>query len=278
MENRLLGWFLILGIAIFISGWFVAKPAPESDNSTEPSLVSFLKEMKTFIESSKSSSVSTVNREDTRKIFDHAYQAYETGNYSEAIESYSRYIDAVSGDPSAHYNRALAYYNSNRYEEALTDLDRAIELDPNNADYYFYKAYSHEYLDECSDAVEAFDEYLKHKEGDVLLYGRKARCENQEKNFEQGFEDAQKALTLDKNDTYALFEVAFAQYALERYSASAESYTKLLRIQPKNKIALHNRGLSFVKAKNTAAACRDFKKSAELGYEDAKSNLKEYCK
>ncbi|TGK29034.1 tetratricopeptide repeat protein [Leptospira gomenensis] len=281
MENKILGWFLFLGFAIFISGFFVSKPASESDNSASPSLisgfVSFLGELKTSMESSQSSSVSTTNQEDSREIFSRAYQAYEKGDYQEAIETYSRYIDAVSNDPAAHYNRALAYYNSSRYQEALTDLDRAIELDPNNVDYYFYKAYSLEYLDDCAEAIAAFQKYLEQKDGDVSFYGHKARCENQEKNFEQGLKDALKAQALDKNDAYSLFEIAFAQYALGRYSDSADSYTKLLKIQPKNQIALRNRGLSLIMTKKTAAACRDFRKSAQLGYEEAKESIKEYC-
>jgi hypothetical protein len=52
---------------------------------------------------------------------------YETGRYEEAIEDENISID-VDPDPAILYNRAEAYYKTGRDSEALDDLDHALKL------------------------------------------------------------------------------------------------------------------------------------------------------
>lgn len=44
---------------------------------------------------------------------------------------YSKAIEADSTDPNFFSNRALCYYNLNRFEECLIDCERALRIYPN---------------------------------------------------------------------------------------------------------------------------------------------------
>ena len=67
-----------------------------------------------------------------------AHKAYAQGNYDFAICYYTRAIQ--SGELSSEHqaitfnNRGLAYYDKDEYDLAISDYDRAIELD---GDYLF---------------------------------------------------------------------------------------------------------------------------------------------
>jgi hypothetical protein len=54
------------------------------------------------------------------------------GRYEEALAAFDRAIELDPDEANTHTNRGRALRNMGRYEEALTAIDRAIELDPND--------------------------------------------------------------------------------------------------------------------------------------------------
>ncbi|MBM9502340.1 tetratricopeptide repeat protein [Leptospira sp. 201903071] len=298
MENKLLdsflfGWFFIIGIAILLGSLLFPKTEEVVDPGATAAGPSFFQELALGIESflqevksssdtnstSNSSPPSNEPQEDPSDIFNRAYEAYGKGEYQNAVDEYSKYLEKVPNDTSGHYNRGLALYSLDNYSEALTDFEKATELDPKKAVAFLYKGYCHERLDNCMQSIEDFQTAIDlGYNRDAELFKFKARCENREEDFSEGLKDALKAVALDKKDSYNFFEVAFAQYGLKKYSESAATYSKVLQMNPKDDVALHNRGLAYVFMKKTSLACKDFQKSLDLGYEDSKERLKEYCK
>ncbi|EQA62631.1 tetratricopeptide repeat protein [Leptospira alexanderi] len=294
MVNRVLRYFLMIGILICILSIFFSnfQDTDKNDPIAQPSriqeilseILSAIREIKTSMESSESSNPNatvsaTNNGEDPNEIFNRAYRTNEKGDYLKAIKEYSKYLELVPGDASGYYNRGLAKYTLKQYGEAVKDFEKAAEIDPNKASVFLYKGYGNEMLDNCAQAVDDFQKAIELGEkNNPELYGHKARCENHDENYDEGFKDARKAVNLDKRNVYAFFELAYAQYGLGRYSDSVASYTMVLRLNPKDEVAFHNRGLAYVFLKKIPLACKDFRKSLGLGYTSAKDRLAEYCK
>jgi tetratricopeptide (TPR) repeat protein len=65
-----------------------------------------------------------------RGVFFHMMEEDES-----AVSDFTVYLQAVSDNPYAYYLRGDSYLELHRLDEALRDLDRAIELDPKKADY-----------------------------------------------------------------------------------------------------------------------------------------------
>ena len=57
-------------------------------------------------------------------------EEYEKGNYQEAIENFSKAIDAYPDDASLYNNRGLTYFELKKYDKALSDFSKAIQLKP----------------------------------------------------------------------------------------------------------------------------------------------------
>lgn len=55
-------------------------------------------------------------------------QAYKNQDYSKAATYYTKAIEVDQSDPSYFTNRALCYYNINKYEECIKDCDRALRI------------------------------------------------------------------------------------------------------------------------------------------------------
>ena len=61
---------------------------------------------------------------------------YNQGNYQEAIVDYNRAVELNPLDADIFYNRGMAKYYLEDNQGAVADFTKAIELDPLNADAY----------------------------------------------------------------------------------------------------------------------------------------------
>ena len=64
-----------------------------------------------------------------------ARAAFETGNYSAAINAASAGLSGGTKDPLLHYWALRSYYELHDYEKAVAHGEEAVKLDPGNAEY-----------------------------------------------------------------------------------------------------------------------------------------------
>ena len=62
---------------------------------------------------------------------------YELKQYKEAIADYDKAIELNPKDADTYYNRGAAKNHLKQHKEAIADYDKAIELDPKDADAYY---------------------------------------------------------------------------------------------------------------------------------------------
>lgn len=76
------------------------------------------------------------------------------GHIDRAIEDYNTCVRIDSTASAAYFNRSSLYYASERYEEALQDLDKAISLNPSNREYRLNRALVERRLGNFADAIK----------------------------------------------------------------------------------------------------------------------------
>lgn len=68
------------------------------------------------------------------KLFEDGNVAYNTGNYEGAIESYEQIINNGETSAAVYYNLANSHYKLNSIAPAVYYYEKALQLDPNDAD------------------------------------------------------------------------------------------------------------------------------------------------
>lgn len=58
------------------------------------------------------------------------------GNYDEAITELAKVIELNPNSADAYYNRGLAYDDKSNYDQGISDYNKAIELNPNYTNAY----------------------------------------------------------------------------------------------------------------------------------------------
>ena len=93
------------------------------------------------------STILYANAESVEELHDAAYQFMKSGNFSDAIDNYSKILELQPNDEQALLNRAKAYTQVDRFDEAIRDLDSFLILNPNNKSALNGKAFILEKLD-----------------------------------------------------------------------------------------------------------------------------------
>ncbi len=78
--------------------------------------------------------------------------------------------------------------------------------------------------------------------------------------------------------TNALYNQAVASYKNNDFKRAKYLFSEVLKIDPKDKGAYYSRALTWRKLGNQEEACKDFKKSIELGYIESAPDLGNECK
>ncbi|GGE28070.1 toxin-antitoxin system YwqK family antitoxin [Psychroflexus planctonicus] len=85
-----------------------------------------------------------INDRKTRKLneaYDTAKRSFELGNFKEAEELFTKCIKLKSDWNDAYFGRGTAYLNDNEFEKALSDFNKAIEIEPLDAYAYTNRAF-----------------------------------------------------------------------------------------------------------------------------------------
>lgn len=85
---------------------------------------------------------------------------YFNSRYEEAIEEYTRAIDVDPGLAAAYRYRGSAYLALEEYLQALDDFDRAIEIDPSFAEAHLGRGVLHYRQGAYSEAIDDFDRVI----------------------------------------------------------------------------------------------------------------------
>src|SRR5262249_4933912 len=130
----------------------------------------------------------------------------DTGNFEDAVRHYSRAIELYGPKNAAaswsYHGRAFALQKMDRLQDALSDLDKAIALEPDSGRGYGYRAVLLSRLGRYDDALKNFAAALQHDPNsfgtlDTLM----ARGDMLEKigRHEQALADYAQAITVARN-------------------------------------------------------------------------------
>jgi tetratricopeptide (TPR) repeat protein len=83
------------------------------------------------------------------KLYEKGHDSYTSGKYQDAITNFSQYLTKPTRDKSldveVYYLRALSYYKSNDFKNAIPDFEETILLDhANKGNIYWFLAKGYE--------------------------------------------------------------------------------------------------------------------------------------
>src|SRR6187431_1955011 len=113
------------------------------------------------------------------KLYEKGHDSYTAGKYQDAITNFSQYLTKPTRDKSldveVYYLRALSYYKTNDFKNAIPDFEESILLDhKNKGNIYWFMAKSFEKSGNNHEAIASYNNALRElnegKETKAKLY------------------------------------------------------------------------------------------------------------
>lgn len=136
-------------------------------------------------------------------LYERARMKNELKQYREAVIDYNHFYDATMGQVSAEFYliREQAEMQCRMYQQAIDDINKAVELDPKNVELWIEKGGVHLRVNQPEEAVKALTTAISLDGKNAPAYRMLGYCQVQQKNTKEGIANLQKAKAL--GDTVA---------------------------------------------------------------------------
>lgn len=165
--------------------------------------------------------------------FKRAAIEYQLGNYETCIrfqnDIMKRFPDYIK---DAYTNRGMCYCFLKKYDQALADLNKARQLEPENATNYLNLAFAKSGMQEYQPAIFYLDTAIALRPGYAKAFANRAYAKEQLKKYKEAIEDYNKALQIQPNYPEVYFNRGYVKFMMDKPDEAIADYNKALEIFP----------------------------------------------
>ncbi|KAM5144724.1 tetratricopeptide repeat protein 13 isoform 3-T3 [Callospermophilus lateralis] len=167
------------------------------------------------------------------------------GRINEAVSDLTK---AIQLQPSArlYRHRGTLYFISEDYATAHEDFEQSLELNRNQPTAMLYKGLTFFHRGLLKEAIESFKEALKQKVDFIDAYKSLGQAYRELGNFEAATESFQKALLLNQNHVQTLQLRGMMLYHHGSLQEALKNFKRCLQLEPYNEVCQYMKGLSHV--------------------------------
>ena len=189
--------------------------------------------------------------------------------HDKALADYDRAIQLDPTDAEAYRGRGIVYYTLQQYKKALDDYNRAIELDPINAQSYTNRGVIYDELQQRGKALADYNEAILLDSTETKAYNNRGLVYADLHRYEEALADLSRAIELDPNYARAYFNRGNIYHGLQRYDEALASYGQAIQLDPGYAKAYYNVGAVFGSLGKWHEALPYLERAAQLGLSDA---------
>lgn len=184
-------------------------------------------------------------------------------------------VNAQSSKELTRRSRELI--EQGEFVEALLNLNKAIEADPNNATAYFLRGNIKDRFDDRHGAMKDYNLAIEKNPRFAEAFFLRGNIKMKFQDYYGAIDDYSKAIAINENYVDAYFNRGKAKQYLQAYEDAINDCTKIIQINPKNFDAYYMRGLLRIEFGDIRNGCLDLSKAGELGDLRAYDTIREKC-
>jgi Tfp pilus assembly protein PilF len=179
-------------------------------------------------------------------------------------------------DAEAYYKKGEFYYSKEKYEEAINEYNKAIELKPDFPNAYKNRGNSYYYLKKYEEAIADYRKAIEIKPDFPNAYYNRGLVYYNQQKYKEAIRDYSKAIEIKPDFPNAYNSRGIVYYYQQKYEEAISDYSKAIEIKPNYAKAYFNRGISFSNMGKSAKSDVDIIKYFVLEKKDPIETLG-YC-
>jgi tetratricopeptide (TPR) repeat protein len=155
-------------------------------------------------------------------------------SHAEAIECYDKALEINPQNADAYYNKGLSLSSLKSHAEAIECYDKALEINPQNADAYYNKGLSLALTENHNEAIESFDRALEIQSDYVNALNKKAWyiANHSPERLHEASETIKKAIGLDPTNINIIHTYGYILDRLQTYKEAILVYEHIMKQSP----------------------------------------------
>jgi len=163
---------------------------------------------------------------------------------------------------------ATEYYNKGNEakdpEEKIKNYTKAIEINPYNAQYYYYRGLAYNAKSLFPLAIEDFSKAIMYQANYPSAYSSRGFSYYEMGQHDAAIADYTKAISLDPLDSVTFLRRGVSFSKKGDNDKAIEDYSEALKLRPDYVIALNNRGVKYMRKGEYPKALADFNEALRL--------------
>ena len=228
---------------------------------------------------------------------------YKIGNKNNVFKDCDRIIEIINSEPLYKYHlslsnldfyyskRAIYYYLHDDFNLAISDYSNAIELNPNDPDYYYWRANSKKAISDYKGAISDYTKCIELDLKNINAYSSRGRIYSTLKEYKNAITDYVKIIELNPNDANSYNNLSWYTHLAGDSKKALKICNDGININPELPILYITRGEIKLGIDDSSeirnglglndkfGACEDWKKAKSLGdmTEIAQNYLSKHC-
>ncbi len=196
-------------------------------------------------------------------------------NWDKLVPVFTELIDLVTDNNRKailYANRGTVFYKTGDYDRAIADFDKAIELNPNDAEAHLRLGVVWSKKGDHDRAIAYFNEAVKLRPKDAMMYIHRGVTYDEMGDFDQAIADFSRAINLDPTNALAhhnrglsyshrgrtYTQRGMTSNALEDFDKAIHDFSKAIELNLKEASTYSGRGSAYIEKENYDLALNDF--------------------
>ncbi|MCB0163539.1 MAG: tetratricopeptide repeat protein [Anaerolineae bacterium] len=199
--------------------------------------------------------------------YDQGVALFNQGRFDEALTAMSNALE-LEPDAGIYHDRGAVYYNMGEYEQAIADFKTAVELSPSYRTGYLSLAKAYNRLAEYELAVENYSAAIELDDKNAVTISDRGVIYYNLEDYEAALADFARAVELDPEYARAYNNLGETYRILGNYEQALENLNKSLELDPASLQTLGNRAQMYVDTNDYEPALADYSHAIELVPDD----------
>jgi len=202
-------------------------------------------------------------RPSVEKLFNNGKEAFNAGNFTEAVTYFSKAIKRAPDNAELRCWRGRAYYELNSYDPAVVDFKEAVRISPNVAEYHYRLGEAYVGGNNAESAVTAYTQAIKFDSSKADYYFGRAGAHSLQKAYRKSVDDFTNAIWLNPNDARYYNGRGLAHREMGNYEMARVDFAEAIRFDSSEAEYRNNRGDTYFLIKDIFAAHEDYGKAVQ---------------
>ena len=228
-------------------------------------------------------SITTYSQADVESTVGIADDLVKLKRFDEALEKYNEALDYLPSYAPAIDGKANLLIMMEDYKGAGKLVDDAIKKNSDYPQFYLTRGIVLIHKGKYEDALDDLNRALDLSQGsnnkilENKIYVNRGAAYQKLLQYDAALSDYSKAIQLNDNNPNVFLYRGYLYYQTNEYDEALKDFDIVIEIDPENPFAYYNRGMIHFKQAQDVEACDDFHKACELGNNNACRMVITHC-